>query len=55
MLPVVGVWSDCRLGDRTLEGFESIAESCKHRGLVFEKVLQYIEVGEEASENISVL
>jgi hypothetical protein len=55
MLPVVGVQGDCRLGDRALEVFEGVAEICKHGRLVFEVVPQLVGVGEEASENVSVL
>jgi hypothetical protein len=54
-LPVIGTWGDCRLGDWALEGFESITEGCKCYGLVLEVVSQLVKVGEEASENISVL
>ena len=52
---MVGVQGDCRLGDRALEVFEGIAEICKRSGLILEVVPQLIKVGEEASENISVL
>ena len=55
VLPVVGAQGDCRLGDRALEVFEGVAEICKHGGLILEVVPQLIKVGEEASENISVL
>ena len=52
---MVGAWSDCRLSDRTLEGFKGIAESCKCSRLVLEEVPQFVKVGKEASENVSVL
>jgi hypothetical protein len=55
MLPVFGAWSDCRLSDRALEVFESIAEICKCSRLVLEVVPQLVKVGEEVSENISIL
>jgi hypothetical protein len=51
MLPVVGVWDDCRLSDRALEVFEGIGEICKYGRLVLEVVPQLVEVGEEASKN----
>ena len=54
-LPVVGAQGDCRLGDRALEVFEGVTEICKHSRLILEVVPQLIKVGEEASENISVL
>ena len=54
-LPVVGVQGDCRLSDRALEVFEGVAEICKCGGLILEVVPQLIKVGEEVSENISVL
>ena len=53
-LPVVGVQGDCRLSDRALEVIEGVAEICKCGGLILEVVPQ-LKVGEEASENISVL
>jgi hypothetical protein len=55
MLPVVGALGDCRLSDRALKVFEGIVEICKYSGLVLEVVSQLIKVGEEVSENISIL
>ena len=39
MLPVVGAWSDHRLGNRAFEGLKSVTKGCIHSGLVFEEVL----------------
>jgi hypothetical protein len=55
MLPVVGAWGDCRLGDRALKVFKGIAEICKCSRLVLEVVPQLVKVGKKASENISIL